>query len=191
MRDDLGVDSKTTISKLLSLALRHDPAALGLALDHAGWADVDAVLRALSDRGMAVTREELAEIVRTSDKQRFALGEHEGRARIRANQGHSVDVELGLTAREPPERLYHGTVDRFAQSIRASGLRRGARMHVHLSGDESTAQIVASRRRGARVILGVRAREMHSAGYAFYQSDNGVWLTEHVPPEYLEWPSVT
>jgi putative RNA 2'-phosphotransferase len=124
--------------------------------------------------------------VATSDKQRFALSE-DGR-RIRANQGHSVAVDLGLVSREPPARLYHGTVDRFVGRIRAEGLLRGSRTHVHLSIDESTARIVANRRKGRPVILTVWADEMHADGLPFFLSDNGVWLTEHVPARYLDCP---
>ena len=171
-------------SKLLSLALRHEPSALDLRLDEAGWADVTAVLDALSAKGETVTRDDLEAIVRTSDKQRFALSE-DG-SRIRANQGHSIDVDLGLVPSEPPERLFHGTVDRFLPSIRASGLLRGERQHVHLSADRETAKIVAKRRKGEAVLLGVRAAEMRRDGLLFYLSANGVWLTEHVPPRYLD-----
>lgn len=171
------------ISKLLSLALRHEPTALGLALDDAGWTDVGAVLAGLAAKGETVTREELEEIVRTSDKQRFAL---EG-SRMRANQGHSVEVELGLARHEPPEVLYHGTVARFLGAIRDEGLIKGKRTHVHLSADVRTAEIVA-KRRGTPVVIKVLARAMHEDGRAFYLSDNGVWLTEHVPPRFLEIP---
>jgi putative RNA 2'-phosphotransferase len=177
-------DRAVRVSKLLALALRHEPAALGLTLDGAGWAPVEDVLSGLAKRGEAVTEGELAEIVRTSDKQRYALSS-DG-ARIRANQGHSVDVELDLPAREPPETLYHGTVDRFVDAIRAEGLKPGARTHVHLSADLRTAEIVAARRAGAKVILRVRAGAMHQDGHVFRLSDNGVWLTAHVPPRYLE-----
>jgi putative RNA 2'-phosphotransferase len=175
------------ISKLLSFGLRHDPKALGLVLDEAGWALVDLALVALSARGEVVTRGELEEIVRSSDKQRFALSE-DG-ARIRASQGHSIDVDLGLVPRDPPHRLYHGTVDRFVDSIRKSGIVRGSRKHVHLSADEKTATIVAKRRKGAPVILVVRADEMRRDGLPFYLSENGVWLVESVPPHYVDYPS--
>jgi putative RNA 2'-phosphotransferase len=176
----------TRISKLLSFGLRHDPGALGLTLDTAGWTSVDDVLAALARSGEPITRDDLAEIVRASDKQRFALSA-DG-ARIRANQGHSVAVDLGLAPREPPARLYHGTVDRFVASIRARGLLPGERTHVHLSIDERTALIVARRRAGTPVILVVRADEMHRDGHVFHVSENGVWLTKHVPAGYLDYP---
>jgi putative RNA 2'-phosphotransferase len=174
------------VSKLLSFGLRHRPDELGLQLDAAGWADVDQVLESLAVRGEQLTLEELLQVVATSDKKRFALSE-DGR-RIRANQGHSVSVELGLRPREPPPRLYHGTVDRFLDRIRAEGLLRGSRTHVHLSSDEGTARVVASRRKGLPVILTVRAGAMHADGFPFYLSDNGVWLTAHVPARYLDVP---
>jgi putative RNA 2'-phosphotransferase len=171
------------ISKLLSYALRHDPAALGIRLDDAGWTDVDAVLNGLASRGEVVSRADLEEVVATSDKQRFAL---EG-SRLRANQGHSVEVDLGLERRQPPEVLYHGTVSRFVESIRVEGLSRGKRTHVHLSADVRTAETVG-KRRGTPVVMKILARAMHEDGHAFFLSDNDVWLTEHVPPRFLEIP---
>jgi putative RNA 2'-phosphotransferase len=172
------------VSKLLSYGLRHAPEDLGLVLDEAGWAEVEGVLAALAARGEVVTRGELAAIVRDSDKQRFALSP-DG-ARIRANQGHSVAVDLGLAPTAPPEHLFHGTVDRFVPSIRASGIVRGERTHVHLSPDVATARVVARRRAGTPVILTVRAGEMARAGFVFFRSENGVWLTEHVPAAYVD-----
>ncbi len=173
----------TRISKLLSYGLRHAPADFGVTLDAEGWADVVDVLSALSTRGEPVTAVHLAEVVRESDKQRFAFS-HDG-AKIRASQGHSVDVDLRLVAIEPPAMLYHGTIDRFVPAIRVAGLVRKSRTHVHLSADEATARVVGARRRGDVVLLTVRAAEMHHDGLAFYRSANGVWLTLHVPAKYL------
>lgn len=170
------------ISKLMSFALRHDPAALGLVLDPAGWVDVRSLAVALAHRGEPATLEEIHEVVATSDKRRFALSE-DG-ARIRANQGHSVDVDLGLPAVSPPEILFHGTVERFLASIDAEGLVAGARTHVHLSADEETARTVGARR-GAAIILHVRARAMFEEGFLFHRAENGVWLTKLVPPRFL------
>jgi putative RNA 2'-phosphotransferase len=170
-------------SKLLSLVLRHEPGRIGVTLDEAGWTDVDALLAAFAAHGHPLTRDELEHIVATSDKQRFALSAD--RTRIRANQGHSVDVELGLAPVAPPARLYHGTVLPFLTSIRAQGLVKGSRQHVHLSADVETAIKVAARR-GKPVVLTVRASDMAAAGHAFYRSANGVWLTEHVPPAFLD-----
>ena len=141
------------------------------------------MLSALAARQEPVTAIELADVVRSSDKKRFALSE-DG-SKIRASQGHSVDVDLGLVPLEPPETLYHGTVDRFLPAIRVSGLLRKSRTHVHLSPDEATARVVGARRQGGVVILAVRAGDMHRDGLELYRSANGVWLTLHVPAKYL------
>jgi putative RNA 2'-phosphotransferase len=177
-------DRAVRISKLLALGLRHDPSALAITVDAQGWADVEAVLRGLANKDLEVSRDELEDVVETSDKQRYALSA-DGE-KIRANQGHSIDVDLGLASAAPPAVLYHGTAARFLDSIRESGLVRGARTHVHLSVDVKTAEIVAKRRAGPHVILSVRASAMHEAGHTFFLSANGVWLTERVPPEFLE-----
>ncbi|HSO32681.1 MAG TPA: RNA 2'-phosphotransferase [Labilithrix sp.] len=175
---------RVKVSKLLALGLRHDPAALGLTLDGSGWASTPAVLDGLAARGERLSAEELAEVVATSDKKRFAMSEDGDR--IRASQGHSVDVDLGLAASAPPDVLFHGTTERVVSAIRAAGLLPGSRAHVHLSADLRTAEIVAQRRAGPHVILRVRAAAMHAAGRRFFRSENGVWLTAHVPAEYLE-----
>jgi putative RNA 2'-phosphotransferase len=174
------------VSKFLSLVLRHEPERIGIVLDDAGWTDVGALLEAAAAHGVAITRGELDGIVATSDKQRFALSP-DGQ-RIRANQGHSVDVELGLAPATPPEQLFHGTVARFIDSIRELGLLKGSRHHVHLSAEEDTAKRVGGRR-GAPVVLVVRTGEMARAGHVFYRSDNGVWLVDHVPPAFVELPA--
>ena len=127
----------------------------------------------------------LEQVVAENDKKRFAISE-DGE-RIRANQGHSVDIDLALTASEPPELLYHGTASRFLDSIRATGLHSASRQHVHLSGDEPTATKVGQRH-GKPVVLVVRARAMAAAGHLFYFSQNGVWLTERVPVEFINFP---
>jgi uncharacterized protein (TIGR02452 family) len=178
----MGAAMSVRISKFLSLVLRHDPGRIGLVLDGAGWAEVEALLAAAAAHGVPLTRDELRAIVATSDKQRFALSA-DG-ARIRANQGHSVEVDLQLPPREPLAQLFHGTVETALPGIRGQGLLRGARHHVHLSADVPTAAKVGSRR-GAPVILTVRAADMHAAGYAFYCSENGVWLTDHVPARFI------
>jgi len=177
--------SRLQTSKFLSLVLRHDPAKVGIVLDDAGWTDVAALLDALARHGHPLSRAELDDLVRTSDKQRYALSP-DG-ARIRANQGHTVDVELDLPQATPPARLYHGTVAEFLDSIRAKGLVKGARHHVHMSADVETAKKVGGRR-GKPVILVIRAEEMAAAGHVFFRSANGVWLTDHVPPMFLEVP---
>ena len=170
------------LSKLLSLVLRHDPARMGLVLDPAGWVSVGDLLAALDANGVPVTRARLEHVVADSDKQRFTIdSEHD---RIRANQGHSVAVDLGLAPQVPPELLYHGTPERNVASIRRHGLRRGHRHAVHLSPDVATATAVGARR-GRAVVLVVETGRMYADGHVFTRSRNGVWLTESVPPTYL------
>ncbi|WP_026211674.1 RNA 2'-phosphotransferase [Longispora albida] len=165
------------ISKRMSRALRHSPERLGLRLDEGGWAEISDLLAALG-----ISREELDMVVAENDKQRFAI---EG-TRIRASQGHSIDVDLGYEPKDPPVVLYHGTPIGNIASIRATGLSKGGRHHVHLSGDTDTARRVGARR-GRPVIITVHSGRMAADGHAFYQSANGVWLTEHVPPAYLSF----
>ena len=173
----------TKHSKLLSLILRHDPARFRVALDSAGWTDVGALLDACARAGQPITRADLDAIVATSDKQRFALdGE-----RIRANQGHSVDVDLGLPQVAPPALLFHGTVAEALPGIREKGLEKRARHHVHMASERAPATTVGIRR-GAPVILAIRAGEMAAAGHAFYCSANGVWLADAVPPQFIDFP---
>jgi putative RNA 2'-phosphotransferase len=173
----------TRISKFLSLVLRHEPARIGITLDSGGWTDVEALIAACAGHGVRFSRAELDAVVASSDKQRFAFSA-DG-ARIRANQGHSVAVDLALAPATPPDVLYHGTVDRFLASIRARGLVKGERHHVHLAADHDTAVKVGARR-GKPVVLVVRAAAMVAAGHTFFVSANGVWLTDHVPPAFLE-----
>ena len=172
-------------SKFLSLVLRHDPARIGITLDDAGWTAVDALLVACAAHGVEITRAELDDIVATSEKQRYALSE-DG-TQIRANQGHSVPVSLGLPPTTPPETLYHGTVDAALAGIRTQGILKGSRHDVHLSADLDTATKVGGRR-GKAVILTIRAGAMAEAGHAFFVSENGVWLTDHVPPQFIDFP---
>jgi putative RNA 2'-phosphotransferase len=172
----------TSISKFLSLVLRHEPDRIGLTVDPAGWASVDELLRKAGAAGKCITRELLQQVVDTSDKKRFALSE-DG-IRIRANQGHSIAVELGLVPTAPPDVLYHGTATRFLESILRSGLDKRARHHVHLTADLDVARKVGQRY-GTVVLLDVDAKRMRSDGHAFFRSDNGVWLTDAVPARYL------
>jgi len=178
--------SPVRTSKFLSLVLRHDPGKIGITLDDAGWTDVSALIAACAAHGVTITRDELADIVASSDKQRFALSP-DG-MRIRANQGHSVEVDLDLPPAMPPARLYHGTVADVLAAIRADGLTKRARHHVHMSADPETATRVGGRR-GKAVILVVRAEDMVAAGHVFFRSANGVWLTDHVPPGFIEFPA--
>ncbi|WP_410588473.1 RNA 2'-phosphotransferase [Amycolatopsis sp. lyj-23] len=171
----------TRLSKRLARHLRHDPAALGLTLAPGGWVAVDALLRAL-----AITREELEEVVEKNNKRRFAF---DGTGtRIRASQGHSVEVDLDLPDATPPDVLFHGTVATHLDAIFREGLRPMNRHAVHLSATIETARIVGARR-GKPVVLRVDAAAMTKAGHAFQVSANGVWLTSAVPPEYLAFTS--
>lgn len=173
------------VSKFLSLVLRHDPGKIGITLDANGWVECETLLSAMSRKFPGLSSQTLERVVSTSDKQRFALS-GDG-SRIRANQGHSVEVDLDLTPVAPPEHLYHGTVAKFLPDIGTAGLQRGKRHHVHLSTDLTTATKVGERR-GAAVILRVRSREMATAGIPFFRSENGVWLCDEVPPTYIDFP---
>lgn len=170
------------VSKYLSKHLRHAPGAIGLTLEPNGWVGVEALLAAATADGFPITREELEEVVRGSDKQRFAL-DPTG-TKIKANQGHSTEVELHFTAAAPPAVLYHGSVARNCASILATGLVKGRRHHVHLSKDIDTAVKVGSRR-GEAVVFVVDAVRMAADGHSFWVSDNGVWLADAVPPQYV------
>jgi putative RNA 2'-phosphotransferase len=171
------------ISKTMSKALRHKPQSLGLQLSLSGWVSVDALLEAFNRKGFSLTRAELEEVVEKNDKQRFAFDE--SRQNIRASQGHSVTVELDLTSLEPPEFLFHGTTAQSLTAILETGLNKMRRHHVHLSVDTQTALRVGNRH-GKAIILKVYALEMHKMGYSFYCSENGVWLANAVPPNFLE-----
>lgn len=173
-------------SKFLSLVLRHEPQRIGLELDPSGWAEVDGLLAACRHHGMPIERADLEEVVATNEKKRFAFSE-DGR-RIRASQGHSIDVELGYTLQSPPSVLFHGTTTRFLDAIRREGLHKRGRHHVHLSAETDTAHKVGERH-GKPAILIVQAAAMHADGHSFFLSENGVWLTEHVPPEFIEFPT--
>ena len=168
------------ISRFLSLILRHQPARVGVRLDAGGWIDVDTLLRALNNHGMQVSREDLGQIVAENDKRRFLLRD----GRIRANQGHSIAVDLGLTPETPPDELFHGTAEKSMASIRRHGLLKRKRQHVHLSPDVQTA-LKVGRRHGTPVVLSVQAGAMVRDGRVFFLSENGVWLTDSVPPHYL------
>lgn len=172
-------------SKFLSLILRHEPERVGLILDNAGWVGVTELLEAVSRHGVSLTLDELKYVVASNDKRRFAFSE-DGQ-RIRASQGHSIEVDLQYEPQVPPEFLYHGTPERFVPSIRATGLNKGQRHHVHLSSDPQTAAKVGQRR-GRPVVLTIRSGEMHHQGYMFYRSANGVWLVDQVPAQFLEFP---
>ncbi|MEW6129953.1 MAG: RNA 2'-phosphotransferase [Acidobacteriota bacterium] len=179
MRKDL-----IRVSKFLSLVLRHKPEKIGITLDDAGWVEVATLLAACHQQGLQITPELLDEVVSSNDKKRFAFSE-DG-LKIRASQGHSIAVELDYQPLTPPELLYHGTATRFLDSIKERGLLKGSRHHVHLSADETTA-IKVGARHGKPVVLIIEAARMQERGFLFYQSANGVWLTEHIAPEYIRF----
>jgi putative RNA 2'-phosphotransferase len=170
------------ISKFLSKHLRHQPDRLGLTLAPGGWVTVDALLAACAAYGMPLTRADLDEVVGKNSKQRFSYDETG--ARIRANQGHSVAVDLELTPAEPPAVLYHGTGAGAVAAIEREGLYKQRRHHVHLSADVATA-VAVGRRHGRPVVFRVDTAAMRAAGYLFYCSENGVWLVDEVPPAFL------
>ena len=176
------------LSRFLSFVLRHKPDAIGLTLDPQGWASIDELLVKSDATGTRFSREDLLQIVATSDKKRFSISA-DG-LRIRAAQGHSVTVELDLLPQEPLSMLYHGTATRFVKSILSAGLTPQARQQVHLSADEATAHRVGQRH-GKPVIFKIEALRMHAKGFKFYIADNGVWLTDQVPPEFLAPSSST
>ena len=166
------------LSKFLSLILRHKPETINIKLDKNGWANVSEILR-----GMKIDFATLEKVVVENDKQRFSF--NEDKTKIRANQGHSVKVDVELAEKVPPEILYHGTIEKNLESISARGLLKMNRLYVHLSADIETAKKVATRRAGNAIIFKVAALEMYNDGYKFFQSANGVWLVETVPPKYL------
>jgi len=172
-------------SKFLSYVLRHRPDEIGIELDPGGWVAIADLLRCANQAGHGLTSEALHEVVQTNDKRRFAISD-DG-LKIRASQGHSIDVDLGLDPREPPTLLYHGTASRHLDSIRGEGLLPRNRQYVHLSLDIPTATAVGSRH-GAPVVLTVHAARMHADGHAFFLSHNGIWMTAAVPAAYLEFP---
>ena len=172
----------TQISKLISLVLRHHPEKLGLTLDDHGWADTKALIRAINAI-QPFDMEQLEIIVQTDNKQRYSFSPD--KARIRANQGHSISVDLELMPRTPPVVLWHGTGDRFVSAIMREGLKPMGWQYVHLSADPDTAMKVG-RRHGRPVLFTVDTTRMAGDGLLFYRSENGVWLTDSVPPQYLK-----
>jgi putative RNA 2'-phosphotransferase len=171
-------------SRFLAWVLRHDPGAVGITLDSAGWVPVDELLAAAARAGRDLSPEALRRVLDAPGKRRFETRD----GLIRAAQGHSVRVDLGLEPSQPPAVLYHGTVARFLPAIRAEGLRPGQRMHVHLSADTGAAAVVGARR-GRPVVVWVDAAGMHAAGHEFWRAANGVWLTGLVPPAFITMPA--
>lgn len=180
-RNDMGKFDK--LSVFISLVLRHDPGAANITVDEHGWADVEELLTGINSTGRTIDRKILEEIVATDSKQRYSF--NQDGTLIRANQGHSIPVDVELKKQEPPEILYHGTADRFLDAIEREGIKPMSRLYVHLSKDTDTAFHVG-KRHGTPVILKIRSGEMYRAGHEFYLSENGVWLTKKVDVMYFE-----
>jgi putative RNA 2'-phosphotransferase len=174
-------DDVTRASKFLSYVLRHNPASIGLDLREGGWASIDALLAGAARHGRNLDGAMIDRVINAPGKQRFELRD----GLIRAAQGHSVPVDLGLDPCQPPTVLYHGTVARFLDSIFADGLRPGSRTHVHLSASPEIAATVGARR-GRPVVLLIDSAAMNADGHEFFQASNGVWLAKHVPPEFIK-----
>ncbi len=172
-----------SISKFLSLVLRHKPETIGIQLDDSGWVEVSQLLECINASGKELDFETLELVVETNSKKRFAFNEDQ--SKIRASQGHSIDVTLGYKPQKPPVILYHGTATRFKESILKSGILRQKRQHVHLSSDIETA-INVGQRHGKPVVLQIEAAKMVEEGFDFYISENGVWLTEEVPHKFIQ-----
>lgn len=171
------------ISKFLSLVLRHKPETIGIELDNQGWTEINVLLQKMNQAGRTIDREILNEVVRTNSKQRFAISSCG--SRIRANQGHSLDVDLAYQASTPPDCLYHGAPHHAVEMIDAEGLKKMQRHHVHLN-DRLEPCVHVAQRRGRPVIYQIQSKQMHQDGHEFYLSANGVWLTDHVPAQYLQ-----
>jgi len=175
-------DKLKATSKSLSYVLRHRPDSVGLELQDGGWVDVEKLLDAFARSGQPLSLELLERVVTENDKQRFEFSAD--RSQIRARQGHSAEVDLGYTASTPPDKLYHGTATRNLDSIFEHGLVKGQRHHVHLSTNIET-MIQVGMRHGKPVVLAVDAARMHADGHEFFVTGNNVWLTDHVPAQYL------
>jgi len=174
---------QTHISKFLSLVLRHKPETIGIELDQNGWVDINELIEKLNKYGIQFDRETLNHIVATNSKKRFAFNDKFDK--IRASQGHSIEIELGYTNQKPPKILFHGTSEKSIQSILEKGLKRQNRQHVHLSSDIETA-IKVGQRLGKPIVFKVLAKQMYKNNFRFFISENGVWLTDNVPTEYLK-----
>lgn len=173
----------TNLSRYMSLILRHKPEVIGITLDEHGWARVNDLICGIEKNNPGFNMDILEQIVRTDSKQRYSF--NDDKSLIRANQGHSVNVDVELREKEPPEYLYHGTGEKYVKSINQDGLIPKSRLYVHLSKDIETAENVG-KRHGKEVTYRIDSRQMYRDGYKFYLSENGVWLTKEVPVKYLE-----
>lgn len=171
------------LSVFISLILRHKPEVIGLTLDNQGYLEIDKLIEGINKSGRYINEQILTDIVNSDNKQRYSY--NEDKTKIRANQGHSIPVDLGLQVHHPPEYLYHGTSEKCIERIMKEGLNKQSRSHVHLSDNIDTARDVGGRR-GKPVILLINSEKMYKDGYEFYLSENGVWLTEEVPVKYIQ-----
>ncbi len=172
----------TKLSKFLSLILRHQPEVIGLSLNSNGWADVNELISKLTSSGKQIDFETLENVVETDNKKRYRF--NDDKSKIRANQGHSLNIDLGYEPKVPPRILYHGTGQKYEDSILKTGIEKRDRHHVHLSTDIETAKNVGQRH-GKPIIFEILAEAMYNDGYEFFVSENGVWLTHNIPVKYL------
>lgn len=172
----------TKLSKFLSLVLRHKPDTIGIELDVNGWTDVNVLLEKMNSNGKPIDFKTLEVVLETNNKKRFSF--NEDKTLIRANQGHSIEIDLGYISKTPPEKLYHGTCDKYVDSILEKGIHKMNRHHVHLSKDMETALSVGQRH-GKPVIFEILAEEMAKEGFTFYESKNGVWLCDEIPVHFI------
>jgi putative RNA 2'-phosphotransferase len=179
--------NRLRLSKFMSLVLRHDPGVIGHSIDTGGWMSIEDLVFGANRQGVYLTRESVIAIAQEDEKGRYGLSD-DG-LRIKATYGHSIEVDLGLDALKPPEHLFHGTATRFLNSIKQAGITRKRRRYVHLSADRLTAVKVGGRH-GRPVILTVKTGRMFDAGFVFYRSESGIWLTGRVPPEYVDFTAL-
>lgn len=178
----MNAKQQTKISKRLSLILRHNPQSIGIQLDSSGWAKIDELLQALNSHGIQINHDILTQVVNDNPKKRFEFNASE--SQIRARQGHSLKVDLGYQPTTPPDKLYHGTPEKFLTSIFKQGLQKQQRHHVHMS-EDIPLMLEVAKRRGVPSLLEINAGEMVKHGHHFFHTDNDVWLTDNIPPEFI------
>lgn len=176
------IELHKSLSKFISLILRHNPQTIGIKLDNYGWANVNELINGINKSGKKINMEILKEIVLTDNKQRYSF--NDDKTKIRANQGHSINVDVELQEIKPPEILYHGTATKYIESIKKNGLIGKTRLYVHLSKDKETAENVG-KRHGKPIVLVINSNKMYNDGYKFYLSENKVWLCKNVPVSYI------
>ncbi|AKP44796.1 TPA: RNA 2'-phosphotransferase [Clostridioides difficile] len=177
------MSKKDKLSIFISLILRHKPETIGIKLDDYGYADVNELIEKINNTGRNINIEILEQIVKEDNKQRYSF--NDDRSKIRANQGHSINVNVELRELEPPKYLYHGTATRFLDNIKNEGIIKQSRLYVHLSRDIDIA-VKVGKRHGTPVILKINTGKMYENGYKFYLSENNVWLCEYIPFKYVE-----